>query len=301
MQTEPRAWVIRSKPHYHVRLREFLEGNLVAIGWPGLADLTGAKRDQLDRLLRTRPRYRLAQSRELTVSINILNNFVNEIAKGDYAIVPSPRSGPVFVGKFVGGYRYAADKDSEEEGYPHQRTVQWLNKLRPIDRQQLPPGLRKKVGTQHPLLLADSVEIATWLEATFGPSAIALPQVADPVAVGGDVDSDELKASLEGEISMRLTPVAKRDQELRLRKIRRVLQSEGRLRCEVPGCGFDFFETYGKLGEEFAIVHHTKQLATYDGPKETRLADLNIVCANCHAIIHRYGGCRPLDELIPKP
>jgi 5-methylcytosine-specific restriction protein A len=36
-------------------------------------------------------------------------------------------------------------------------------------------------------------------------------------------------------------------------------------------------------------------------PKEGRkifLKDLAIVCANCHAMIHRNGECRPLEGLI---
>lgn len=75
--------------------------------------------------------------------------------------------------------------------------------------------------------------------------------------------------------------------------------SGGRLICEVPGCGFDFFRCYGDLGKGYAHVHHLRPL--HKSPKEGRavkLSDLAIVCANCHAMIHRGGECRELAGLI---
>ena len=34
------------------------------------------------------------------------------------------------------------------------------------------------------------------------------------------------------------------------------------------------------------------------GPTDTLLEDLAVVCANCHAMIHRGGECRPIASLI---
>ncbi|MGY4467320.1 putative HNH restriction endonuclease [Bradyrhizobium sp. LB9.1b] len=68
----------------------------------------------------------------------------------------------------------------------------------------------------------------------------------------------------------------------------------------MPRCGFDFKEKYGELGKEFAHVHHLKPLS--EAPSNGRdvlLKDLAIVCANCHAMIHRGGQCRPLADIIP--
>ncbi len=62
-----------------------------------------------------------------------------------------------------------------------------------------------------------------------------------------------------------------------------VLNSKGRLQCEC--CGFDFATFYGALGDKFCEVHHKKPLANGNG--HTRLADLAIVCSNCHRVIHR--------------
>jgi hypothetical protein len=89
-----------------------------------------------------------------------------------------------------------------------------------------------------------------------------------------------------------------RDPRLRDAKIGRVLIETGELRCEIPGCDFDFFETYGERGKGFAIVHHRNPIGKRSGPSETKLSDLTIVCANCHAIIHRFDDDVSMDELI---
>lgn len=90
-----------------------------------------------------------------------------------------------------------------------------------------------------------------------------------------------------------------REGVLREAKIQAALVAgDGRLRCEVPGCAFDFAERYGVLGKDFAHVHHLNQLS-HTGKVRTTLGDLAIVCANCHAMIHRWGENRSLETLIP--
>ena len=60
----------------------------------------------------------------------------------------------------------------------------------------------------------------------------------------------------------------------------------GRVFCEV--CGFNFAERYPpSLGNGFIEVHHLSPLSTHDEPRRTTLADLLLVCANCHRMIHR--------------
>ena len=91
----------------------------------------------------------------------------------------------------------------------------------------------------------------------------------------------------------------RREGELRRARIAEAVAKHGRLFCEVPNCGFDFKERYGSVGEGYAQVHNLIPLNK--APKEGRkisLKDLAIVCANCHAMIHRNGDCRPLRGLI---
>lgn len=53
-------------------------------------------------------------------------------------------------------------------------------------------------------------------------------------------------------------------------------------------CGFDFFDIYGKIGENFIEVHHVKPLHNLEDSVEINPeTDLVCVCANCHRIIHR--------------
>lgn len=60
-----------------------------------------------------------------------------------------------------------------------------------------------------------------------------------------------------------------------------------RLSCGVcEGCGVDFTVVLDGRGLRALQVHHKKQLALRETPEATSLADLAVVCANCHAIIH---------------
>jgi len=74
-----------------------------------------------------------------------------------------------------------------------------------------------------------------------------------------------------------------------------VLNSTGRLSCEV--CGFDFFATYGPLGEGFCEVHHLSPLSASDESVTTTPADLAVLCANCHRVIHRSDPMLSVAEL----
>lgn len=118
-----------------------------------------------------------------------------------------------------------------------------------------------------------------------------------PVRPRASVDA-ELEF-LEGRVRKRLVIHRGREARLRVQKIMQRLRVDGRLRCEVPGCGFDFLKRYGELGRGYAQVHHLRSLSSADrGGTRTSLKDLAIVCANCHAMIHRGGECRKLRALL---
>jgi len=105
----------------------------------------------------------------------------------------------------------------------------------------------------------------------------------------------------EGKTRQKFIAHRQREGWIRRAKIRAAMQkSNGRLVCEVRKCGFDFKKRYGPLGEGYAQVHHLVPLsrAPLQG-HEVRLSDLAIVCANCHAMIHRDGESRRLGTLIP--
>jgi 5-methylcytosine-specific restriction enzyme A len=113
------------------------------------------------------------------------------------------------------------------------------------------------------------------------------------------VTTDTELAAMEGAERMLLVRHRKREQSLRDAKVAEAKKTgNGKLKCEVPGCGFNFEAVYGELGRDYAQVHHLKPLGDRTKPSRTKLDDLAVVCANCHAMIHRGGKCRPLDKLI---
>jgi 5-methylcytosine-specific restriction protein A len=72
--------------------------------------------------------------------------------------------------------------------------------------------------------------------------------------------------------------------------------NSGRLPCAI--CDMDFAETYGPLGEGFIHIHHIEQLSKRSGEYQIDpIKDLIPVCPNCHAMIHRYGENRSIEEL----
>ncbi len=112
------------------------------------------------------------------------------------------------------------------------------------------------------------------------------------------LDVPEELVGLEGAQVQRLMTHRRREQRLRDAKIQEALGDRASLVCEVPGCGFDFERIYGSVGRGYAQVHHRFPLSESDEETQTTLADLAVVCANCHAMIHRGGENRPLHGLI---
>lgn len=85
-----------------------------------------------------------------------------------------------------------------------------------------------------------------------------------------------------------------RDPKLRAEKLREALRRHGRIACQV--CEFDFHATYGDRGRDFIEVHHVVPLHE-SGETTTGLADLALLCSNCHRMIHRRVPWLTPDEL----
>jgi len=70
----------------------------------------------------------------------------------------------------------------------------------------------------------------------------------------------------------------------------------GRLCCE--GCGFDFSKVYGLRGVGFIEAHHRVPLHEANAKgRKTVIADLALLCANCHRMIHRQKPWITVEEL----
>jgi len=109
---------------------------------------------------------------------------------------------------------------------------------------------------------------------------------------GFDEGEDEAP---EGRLLAREHRYRERNRKLVLRKKKQVLQTKGKLLCEV--CEFDFALSYGEHGEGFIECHHTKPVSTLRKNGKTHLNDLALLCANCHRMIHRGKKWLGIDEL----
>lgn len=98
------------------------------------------------------------------------------------------------------------------------------------------------------------------------------------------LEDDETYEAPEGRILTRMHRYRERDRDLVKRAKQAAQKKHGRLVCEA--CGFDFKETYGARGEGLIEVHHTKPLHTVAEDHQTSVADLALLCANCHRIVH---------------
>ncbi len=117
---------------------------------------------------------------------------------------------------------------------------------------------------------------------------------------GSAAEIDDEVSVLEGERRLRLVSHRKRERALRDAKIAAALRAQnGRLQCEVPGCGFDFHQAYGEIGRGYAQVHHLEPIGQRSVPSSTSLKQLIVVCGNCHVMIHLGGKCREIQDLIP--
>jgi len=130
------------------------------------------------------------------------------------------------------------------------------------------------------------------------PSFLKIAATPQPEAQP-DTELEEY-VGLEGAALRRMTVHRKRETKLRLAKIADSIRRNGRLYCEVKGCAFDFERTYGEVGRGYAHVHHLLPLSDGDENRITHLTDLAVICANCHAMVHRGGVCRPLASLLQK-
>ena len=94
----------------------------------------------------------------------------------------------------------------------------------------------------------------------------------------------------EGRLLISLHVRRERNRPLRAKKIMSVRSAGKPLACEV--CEFNFETFYGRRGEGYVEVHHVVPLYI-SGEVATRVADLALVCSNCHRMIHRIPWLTP--------
>lgn len=129
---DKKAWLIRPKPSGVNRLQEFLDEQLIAVGWPGLGDLSGNREYEVK--MKLRDRYADNAS-----ALSALKMIVYRMSPGDLVLIPYEKS--IFFGEIVGEYTYDKKRDEMETGFPHQRKAEWFDLV--LSREELPVELQK--------------------------------------------------------------------------------------------------------------------------------------------------------------
>lgn len=138
---------MKSKPHGIERLNEFIgnnegENSFVAIGWPGIGDLTNVDKEEIRERLEKKYKYKGSQ---LGTYLSAVNTFVNTMKKDDLVLI-SNKLAQVFIFQ-VGDYHYEKNYDSNEFGMCHQRKARLLKVINKDDLNMEIQNLLRNRGT----------------------------------------------------------------------------------------------------------------------------------------------------------
>jgi 5-methylcytosine-specific restriction protein A len=113
-------------------------------------------------------------------------------------------------------------------------------------------------------------------------------------AVEVDDGADGAEAT-EGRITTVMHQRRERSRKIVESKKAAALKALGILRCEA--CAMDFASRYGARGAGYIECHHTRPVETLGDGTPTKLADLALLCANCHRMVHAKRPWLTMDEL----
>jgi len=138
---------MKTKPHGIDRLFEFTDTkedgpSFVAIGWPGIGDLTNVSKDEIRERLEKKYKY---QGQQLATYLGAVNAFVNTVKKEDLVLITNSLD-QVFVFE-VGDYKYVEKYDNDIDGMCHQRETKLLIIIDKADLNQELQELLRNRGT----------------------------------------------------------------------------------------------------------------------------------------------------------
>ena len=192
-----------------------------------------------------------------------LRCLVYKMQVGDVIYV---KEGPLIVGKGIITGRYHFDKKSrirdpnDDSYWQHLRKVSWVHDFAPI---------RIQVGRQQQQVV----------EALSDEDLVRIEDISTTELESRSPSRFADEADIEGLKSEHLTTTTKRSRRLRDKAF-----NAANGICSV--CRRDFSKVLGGQGVRVLQVHHIEQLSARDVPSVTSLADLVVVCANCHLLLH---------------
>jgi len=119
-------WILRAIPVDKPRISEFLDENIVAIGWNYGYSLLGKDLEDIKDILMEH------QQENISDNAGKIYRFVNIISKGDVLLVPHPIDlKKIFVAEVTSDYYY--DSAEGKEDYANKRKVEWKGEVNRYD------------------------------------------------------------------------------------------------------------------------------------------------------------------------
>ena len=122
-------------------------------------------------------------------------------------------------------------------------------------------------------------------------SATTLIEVIDKT----EVEAEEIVGK-EGRLLVRLHVYRERDRKF-VRRVRKHYRSLGGGRLVCHACGCVPIEVYGRSGESCMEAHHKVPIEQLQPDSVTVVADMAMLCASCHRVVHSEKPCLPVEKI----
>jgi 5-methylcytosine-specific restriction protein A len=161
---------------------------------------------------------------------------------------------------------------------------------------------RDKTYTGAGLRRGNALEQKVWDEFAADKNSLALTAEAIKARLKAaatqektaEAEDDEEEFS-EGRVLFRAHRSRERNRTLVKKAKALALKKYGKLACEV--CSFDFAARYGKLGADYIECHHVVPISQIAPGAKTKVADLCLLCSNCHRMVHKRRPWLAVGEL----
>ncbi|MFW6377709.1 MAG: hypothetical protein ACOCZ5_03585 [bacterium] len=147
-------WALRPKIDEDTTAEDFVDNELIAIGWDRLPDLKGKTKDEITDIFHKKYD---ESGQKASLNIGIIDRFVNEFGIGDIVFVPDDEL--VHVAEITEDYMY----DLTENISPHIRKVKWIKKN--VLKSNLPDKLQQGLKSRMSLYSLDKYRdfVAYWI------------------------------------------------------------------------------------------------------------------------------------------
>ena len=122
----------------------YLKGNLIAIGWSELGNLSPIMSDRENVRAKMVECFPEASKQSIATNTGQVYRFANEASVGDYIVFPSKVDRMINIGIIESEYYYAPDSKDTGFNYVHRKKVKWLKHL---SRQMFSQGALYEVGS----------------------------------------------------------------------------------------------------------------------------------------------------------